>query len=429
MPLHLRDRQLTPCRRARLGAVVLLAFGCSGAPAAVAPSPDFAAAAGAESPATQVEDLEVAVRLGCDVVTRTQVVAEAERAAGGLEPAGNTPGDDEDIDGGSDPRLTEAADRLVRRVIVRREAERLGIAVTPEETERAVASLLRHNAWDSQDLQQSLDERSQTMEGYRAELANQLLEYKVVVYAQDAHVEVTEDEVRAEYERMVADVAPAPVRSFEEAREDIRDRLLATRWQQETDARFARVRRWLEALPVRAENGACVEEWPQHPFSELSFDGNSALDDDELRGLAASAVTGDGTTWTVPDLPRIVVMLKAAYFDLGYAEVAIRDEDAPNGCVVFRIEEGGTFRIGEVRVVVRAADGTESDPAEDDASWRAPEHPATGELFCRREIGETLQSLEARFEDQWGVEHVATDVDLDVRDDGTVDLALVVRRP
>ena len=228
--------------------------------------------------------------------------------------------------------------------------------------------------------------------------------------------------------RLAADLDPDCLVPFEVAREGIRTRMLQDRFEELGEAFFAWARRTLEALPVRVEDGVCVEAWPEHPIAALSFEGNRVLGDEELTGLAAGSVGCGGTTWTSPDLDLVRTLIRAAYLDLGYVEVSIVAEGAPSGGVTLEIEEGEQFRIGTVRVVVRAADGSESEPAPDEMP-PLPAHPVPGDVFSRREVGEAMHFLAAEFAAVWGFESVGVEPEVEVRGGSVVELTLVVHLP
>ncbi|MBI5489036.1 MAG: SurA N-terminal domain-containing protein [Deltaproteobacteria bacterium] len=362
------------------------------------------------------DDPAVAVRLGCDVVTWAEVDAEAARAT---TQAGEAAEPDE--------RRAEAERVLVRRALVQREAERLGLAVSAAEVDRVLAGVMERNGWDARALAQRLEERGQTMDEYRAELERDLLEFKVLSIV--VRVDVSEEEVRAEYDRLVAQIEPQEARAYEDVRDDIRGRLLTERMESEKEAYFLRLRDTLEALEVRTEGGACVEVWPQYPLSALSFEGNVALGDEALRAFAAGALDAGRTTWSEPDLPGMITRLRAAYMDLGYVEVAVTPEWASDGAVLLRVAEGEAFHIREVRVVVRAEDGTESEPAGGDVLWRSVVGITAGDLFRRNEVGEAMTALGERFADVWGVESVTVEPELEQQEGDTVDVLFVVRPP
>jgi hypothetical protein len=401
----------------------------------------IAAAIRAPMAGVPIDGPDVAVRLGCDVITELQVRAEAFRTADPeLLARGYWSADPAEVAADPErwrgafardpaPRLARTEELLVRQAIVRRQAGQLGIVVTDEEVDRAITRIMPANEWDEDDLETMLDDRHEPMDEYRAETAATILQYKVVARAQRPDLQVTEEEVRAEYDRLTEGVGPEGLRPFEEARAGIRRRMIEDRVEEATEAYFARMRRVLESLPVRIENGACIEEWPELPLESLSFAGSRALGARELLDLAASAVGCDGATWTFPDLAWIVDVVKAAYLDLGYVEVAVVDEETPDGGVVLRIDEGDVFHVGAVRVVVRAADGSESEPTDGVAPPLPPVHPAPGELFCRREVNEAMRSLAAEFAALWGVESVGVEPEVEVRDGGVVELTFVVHRP
>jgi len=88
------------------------------------------------------------------------------------------------------------------------------------------------------------------------------------------------------------------------------------------------------------------------------------------------------------------------------------------------------FRLGRVRVVVRAADGTETEPPGGEAAWRPLLSIDEGDVFARRAVGDFLNALAETLARAWEIETeaVATEVASETRD-GAIDVTVVVRRP
>ena len=92
------------------------------------------------------------------------------------------------------------------------------------------------------------------------------------------------------------------------------------------------------------------------------------------------------------------------------------------GYVVIAVGGGGI-------PVVRGADGNESEPTDGVAPRLPPVHPAPGDVFSRREVGDAMRSLAAEYAALWSVESVGVEPEVEVRDGAVVDLTFVVHRP
>jgi hypothetical protein len=368
-----------------------IVFGCGsgtqGAPPTVAPvEPE--AAAGSEG-----RD----VHLGCDVVAWTAVEAEARRLA---EARGGMPEGE-----AARALLAQTQERLVREAIARREARRLMIEVMPDEIDRAVEALMRANGMDEAMFGQLLTERGMTMEELRADAAQQILEFKVVLARTPLQAtRVTDEEVRAEYERQ-ASAPGAALPSFEEARDAVRDGLINARMLEAIEAFYARMREVLEAVPTRTEEDRCVEEWPEYAAEDLRFVGQTGTPEMELRAAVREAL-GEAATMTIDiELPTIVrTLILAACMDHGYLDAEVELEELGPEQATVRIREGEVYRLGTVRVVTRDGGGTESDVETDGASWRPLLALQTGDVFVRRTFGEFLAALQVHLARAWGIE-------------------------
>jgi parvulin-like peptidyl-prolyl isomerase len=138
-----------------------------------------ASSAGSQTPA----DGDVVVRVDGEGVTRDQI--EAVRAEARLSGRGD----------GADA----ARDEAVRRVLVRREAARLGIRIADDAVRQRVADL-EENAGGAQALEAALERASMTREGLGQAVRYSLL-VEAVADAKNADVEASRAAVRAFYDR------------------------------------------------------------------------------------------------------------------------------------------------------------------------------------------------------------------------------------
>ncbi|MBI5499085.1 MAG: hypothetical protein HY907_02505 [Deltaproteobacteria bacterium] len=243
----------------RLAGVLLLGLtlGCS--TVTTAPGPAGPAVSPDSVPSGATTDIHV----GCLVIAQSEIDAEVDFT---LAEAGVV--------------LDEDARRLVRdelvalvvlEAIVRREAERLGISVSPEEVDEMMALAVEQSfGGDPSALAADLEGKGLTMDAYRARLAEEILELKLMEY--HGFLDVTDDEVQAEYARLAAAGDPAASRPFDEAREEIRSRLARDRRTTQWVEYLTRLRERLERVPTHEEDGRCVEDWPEHAVGDAALE-------------------------------------------------------------------------------------------------------------------------------------------------------------
>ncbi|MBI2897348.1 MAG: outer membrane protein assembly factor BamA [Deltaproteobacteria bacterium] len=162
----------------------------------------------------------------------------------------------------------------------------------------------------------------------------------------------------------------------------------------------------------------------------ITFVGNRALSDDELKEVMATSEAGllsflsGAGTYRQEVFERDIALLTALYYDKGHLNVRIstpRVALAPDRQSIFitiPVEEGPRFRIGRIRVVERNAGGREVEPLGGRRRVRELVKSRRGEWFSRSSIGTDLQAVTTHYRDS-GYANVnvepATDLDLEHR--------------
>ena len=211
-------------------ALLALSSACATAPAA----PADTAAQVASSAAHGATDDGVEVRLGCTLVTRAQVDDELARLRL-VEP---------------DATRARARELAVRRAVVREYAWRQHLEVSPDQLDREVSRIATQSGLSVEDAYAVAAEHGVDRDAYRAELALQLLEERVLQLLARPPAEA---EVAAEIERLRAE---APELSEEQLRDDAEQ---ATLRRGGEVALSDLIRRMREARP-RATPDGCADD-------------------------------------------------------------------------------------------------------------------------------------------------------------------------
>ena len=101
-------------------------------------------------------------------------------------------------------QLTAALDSLIDSIIVDHVAEALHLTVTDAELDMAVAEIKKQNNIDDAGLDKALADQHFTRDMYRVELARQVRAQKVYQLELVPHVSVSDDEVKAAYDKVKA---------------------------------------------------------------------------------------------------------------------------------------------------------------------------------------------------------------------------------
>jgi peptidyl-prolyl cis-trans isomerase SurA len=107
----------------------------------------------------------------------------------------------------------EVLDRLIDDELVLQQAADLKLTVTSEQIDSSIDEIKKQNNIDDDQLRDALKAQGMTMAGYRSDLKKQLLRYRVINIAVGSRVNVSDDEVKAYYERHMKGSANVQVRA------------------------------------------------------------------------------------------------------------------------------------------------------------------------------------------------------------------------
>jgi peptidyl-prolyl cis-trans isomerase SurA len=95
----------------------------------------------------------------------------------------------------------EVLDHLIDDELIAEQAVELRLSITPEQVDASIAEIKRQNNIDDEQLKQALRGQGMTMAGYRSDLKKQLLRFRVLNIAVGSKINVSDEDVRAYYER------------------------------------------------------------------------------------------------------------------------------------------------------------------------------------------------------------------------------------
>lgn len=103
--------------------------------------------------------------------------------------------------------LREVLDQMISERLISQQIVEAKISVEEEEVERAIKDILRQNNISEDELKQAVEGRGMTMGQYREDLKTQLIRLKIVDLKVRARVQISDAEVKAEYERVASSEA------------------------------------------------------------------------------------------------------------------------------------------------------------------------------------------------------------------------------
>jgi len=153
-----------------------------------------------------------------------------------------------------------------------------------------------------------------------------------------------------------------------------------------------------------------VRENNQVSVRRVNFLGNEHISDDELResmitGSSGLLSFGSGGVFRQDAFERDVTMVSALYYDKGFLQVSVATPrimltpDRSGIEVTLAIEEGPRFRIRELRVYEKGADGREAEPIGGRRNLRMMVHAESGDYFNRAGLMEDLQKIRSLYRD------------------------------
>jgi outer membrane protein insertion porin family len=153
-----------------------------------------------------------------------------------------------------------------------------------------------------------------------------------------------------------------------------------------------------------------VVEHNQVSVRRITFIGNTNVSSDELRtvmytGASSLLSFGSGGPFRQDAFERDIAVISALYYDRGFLSVSISTPRVMltpdrNGIEVsITIEEGPRFRIRQLRVYERGADGREVEPLEGRKQLRGLVRAKSGDYFNRAELLEDLNAVRTLYHD------------------------------
>jgi peptidyl-prolyl cis-trans isomerase SurA len=133
----------------------------------------------------------------------------------------------------NDAILREVTERLVEEQLEEDEAERLKVAVAPEEIDHAVEQLAQGNNKSVSALLREAEKQGVNQAALREALRRQLLEGKLLVMRSSQMQPIEEKDLRARYEMLKKQSkSPQDIKSFDDLRQELLNELLQERLQQ-----------------------------------------------------------------------------------------------------------------------------------------------------------------------------------------------------
>ncbi|MFL5306801.1 MAG: peptidylprolyl isomerase [Polyangia bacterium] len=99
----------------------------------------------------------------------------------------------------------EVLDRLIDDELIVQQAAELKLSISNEQVDASIEEIKKQNNLNDDQLREALRGQGMTMAAYRADLKRQLLRFRVLNIAVGSKVNISDDEVRAYYERHMKD--------------------------------------------------------------------------------------------------------------------------------------------------------------------------------------------------------------------------------
>jgi peptidyl-prolyl cis-trans isomerase SurA len=107
----------------------------------------------------------------------------------------------------------EVLDRLIDDELILQQATELKLSISSEQIDASIEEIKKQNSIDDEQLREALRGQGMTMAAYRADLKRQLLRYRVLNIAVGSRVNVSDEEVKAYYDRHLKDSTNVQVRA------------------------------------------------------------------------------------------------------------------------------------------------------------------------------------------------------------------------
>src|SRR5262245_60234441 len=95
----------------------------------------------------------------------------------------------------------EVLERLIDDELILQQATELKLTITSEQVDASIEEIKRQNNIDDEQLRQALKGQGMTMAAYRVDLKRQLLRYRVINIAVGSRVTISDEDVKAYYDR------------------------------------------------------------------------------------------------------------------------------------------------------------------------------------------------------------------------------------
>lgn len=182
-----------------------------------------------------------------------------------------------------------------------------------------------------------------------------------------------------------------------------------------------------------------VKEHEPVTIRRVTFIGNHHIPDSELREVMITGATsvfdfGSGGAFRADAFERDVLVINALYYDRGFLAVQVSTPrvtltpDRTGIEITITITEGPRFKIRQLRIYERDADGREVEPLGGRRRLREMVRAKPGDWFNRAELAKDLSAVQTMYRDA-GYANVeappATELDPEKRE---VDIVVAIRR-
>jgi peptidyl-prolyl cis-trans isomerase SurA len=107
----------------------------------------------------------------------------------------------------------EVLERLIDDELILQQAAELKLSISSEQVDSSIEEIKKQNSLNDDQLREALRSQGMTMAAYRSDLRRQLLRYRVLNIAVGSRVNISDDEVRAYYDRHMKDGSNVQVRA------------------------------------------------------------------------------------------------------------------------------------------------------------------------------------------------------------------------
>jgi len=107
----------------------------------------------------------------------------------------------------------EVLERLIDDELILQQATELKLSITSEQVDASIEEIKRQNSINDDQLRDALRGQGMTMAAYRADIKRQLLRFRVINIAVGARVTISDDDVKAYYERHMKSGSNVQVRA------------------------------------------------------------------------------------------------------------------------------------------------------------------------------------------------------------------------